>query len=129
MSPGDRSLDAIGLMRLLSVPTAAAVAEAHEVLSGRNPQTTRLPSENLVSHLSFYLASLPLVQAAQKSKSPFWGVDFSRHFDFRSFSLPDRRACPQYFFIFLNFSLLFGGVSPKKLRAHFRSGVDFHSFP
>ncbi|CAA7409353.1 unnamed protein product [Spirodela intermedia] len=46
MSPVDRSLDAIGLMRLLSVPTAAAVAEAHEVLSGRNLQT-RLPSENL----------------------------------------------------------------------------------
>uniref|UniRef100_A0A1D1YIG5 Myb-related protein 3R-1 n=1 Tax=Anthurium amnicola TaxID=1678845 RepID=A0A1D1YIG5_9ARAE len=38
MSPGDRSLDAIGLMKLLSAPTAAVFAEAHEVLAGGNVQ-------------------------------------------------------------------------------------------
>ncbi|XP_078433752.1 transcription factor MYB3R-1-like isoform X2 [Wolffia australiana] len=44
-SPGDRSLDAIGLMRLLSGPTAAAAAEAHDVLSARKLQP-RSPPEN-----------------------------------------------------------------------------------
>lgn len=33
MSPGDRSYDAIGLMRQLNDQSAAAAAEAHEVLS------------------------------------------------------------------------------------------------
>ncbi|MQL68430.1 hypothetical protein Taro_000709, partial [Colocasia esculenta] len=36
MSPGTRTFDAIELMRLLSEPTAAALAEAHEVLTGGN---------------------------------------------------------------------------------------------
>ncbi|MQL88154.1 hypothetical protein Taro_020705 [Colocasia esculenta] len=38
MSPGDRYVDALGLMKLLSVPTAVAFSEAHEVLSGGNLQ-------------------------------------------------------------------------------------------
>ncbi|XP_010249700.1 PREDICTED: myb-related protein 3R-1-like isoform X2 [Nelumbo nucifera] len=38
MSPGDRSYDAIGLMRQLSEHTAAALAEAQEVLSGENSE-------------------------------------------------------------------------------------------
>ncbi|XP_042488182.1 transcription factor MYB3R-1-like isoform X2 [Macadamia integrifolia] len=37
MSPGERSYDAIGLMKQLSEHTAAAVAEAQEILASENP--------------------------------------------------------------------------------------------
>lgn len=37
MSPGDQSYNAIGLMRQLSEHTAAAVAEAQEVLTSGSP--------------------------------------------------------------------------------------------
>ncbi|PSS17812.1 Myb-related protein like [Actinidia chinensis var. chinensis] len=39
MSPGDRSYDAIGLMKQLSEHTAAAFADAHEVLGDETPDT------------------------------------------------------------------------------------------
>ncbi|CAN4076545.1 unnamed protein product [Withania somnifera] len=39
MSPGDRSYDAIGLMRQLSEKTAGAFADAHEVLGGDTPES------------------------------------------------------------------------------------------
>ncbi|XP_042477936.1 transcription factor MYB3R-1-like isoform X2 [Macadamia integrifolia] len=38
MSPGERSYDAIGLMKQLSEHTAAAVAEAQEILASENPE-------------------------------------------------------------------------------------------
>ncbi|XP_043724473.1 transcription factor MYB3R-1-like isoform X2 [Telopea speciosissima] len=38
MSPGERSYDAIGLMKQLSEHTAAAVAEAQEILASENPK-------------------------------------------------------------------------------------------
>ena len=39
MSPGDRSYDAIGLMKQISEQTAAAYANAQEVLGNETPQT------------------------------------------------------------------------------------------
>ncbi|KAJ6794266.1 transcription factor MYB3R-1-like isoform X3 [Iris pallida] len=39
-SPGDGTYDAVGLMRHLNEQSAAAVAEAHEVLASGNPDTT-----------------------------------------------------------------------------------------
>lgn len=39
MSPGDRSYDAIGLMKQISEHTAAAYANAHEVLGNETPDT------------------------------------------------------------------------------------------
>lgn len=39
MSPGDRSYDAIGLMKQISEHTAAAYANAHEVLGNETPET------------------------------------------------------------------------------------------
>ncbi|KAJ4957748.1 hypothetical protein NE237_024859 [Protea cynaroides] len=38
MSPGERSYDALGLMKQLSEHTAAAVAEAQEILASENPE-------------------------------------------------------------------------------------------
>ena len=40
MSPGDRSYDAIGLMKQISEQTAAAYANAQEVLGNETPQTS-----------------------------------------------------------------------------------------
>lgn len=39
MSPGDRSYDALGLMKQLSEHTAAAYADALEVLGGESSET------------------------------------------------------------------------------------------
>lgn len=39
MSPGDRSYDAIGLMKQISEQTAAAYANAQEVLESGTPKT------------------------------------------------------------------------------------------
>lgn len=39
LSPGDRSYDAIGLMKQLSEHTAAAFADAQEVLGDETPET------------------------------------------------------------------------------------------
>lgn len=39
MSPGDQSYDAIGLMRQLGEQTAAALADAQEILGDETPQT------------------------------------------------------------------------------------------
>lgn len=39
MSPGDRSYDAIGLMKQISEQTAAAYANAQEVLGNETPET------------------------------------------------------------------------------------------
>lgn len=39
MSPGDRSYDAIGLMKQLSEQTAGAFADAQEVLGGDTPES------------------------------------------------------------------------------------------
>lgn len=56
VSPGDRTYDAIGLMKQLSEQTAALVAEAHEVLAsgnceasldGRNSDKENLQNENI----------------------------------------------------------------------------------
>lgn len=41
MSPGDRSYDAIGLMKQISEQTAAAYANAQEVLENEAPKTLR----------------------------------------------------------------------------------------
>ncbi|KAJ4953057.1 hypothetical protein NE237_029889 [Protea cynaroides] len=46
MSPGERSYDAIGLMKQLSEHTAAAVAEAQEILASENPE---IPSKERCS--------------------------------------------------------------------------------
>ncbi|XP_016479134.1 transcription factor MYB3R-1-like [Nicotiana tabacum] len=39
MSPGDRSYDAIGLMKQLSEQTAASIADAHQILGSETPET------------------------------------------------------------------------------------------
>lgn len=39
MSPGDRSYDALGLMKQISEKTAAAYANAQEVLGNETPKT------------------------------------------------------------------------------------------
>ncbi|XP_072999464.1 transcription factor MYB3R-1 isoform X2 [Typha latifolia] len=45
MSPGERTYDAIGLMRQFSEQTAAVVAEAHEVLASGSPRPGVTPNE------------------------------------------------------------------------------------
>lgn len=39
MSPGDRSYDALGLMKQISEQTAAAYANAQEILGNETPET------------------------------------------------------------------------------------------
>lgn len=39
MSPGDRSYDAIGLMKQLSEQTAPSIADAHQILGSETPET------------------------------------------------------------------------------------------
>ncbi|XP_020097052.1 uncharacterized protein LOC109716141 isoform X2 [Ananas comosus] len=90
VSPGDRTYDAIGLMKQLSEQTAALVAEAHEVLAsgnreasldGRNSDKENLQNENIEPENKIETHQMPPNVMAE-----------ARVLDFSGCATPVRRA-------------------------------------